>query len=324
MEPPTTKGAHRSSRIISLEIYQYEEPPIYGDTTYNINKNMRLSWYNIYEEFVKLNIPETQEDFPMYLNIKRYKLHKIVSHPPIFPCVETTNWIIQSTNIDSWVVRDHICTPLETISSTNIATYYRLPENQETFNTWWLSNFAMPTRDILREWWQDPSKFRVRTDEVYRTKGLRNVYQLISAMMCHLYGKADCDIFHDTWVPLMYVVTTGGTMFNRARILVLALRTNIIAAKYPEPEQQPEFYMSSYLLDVFCARCQFNNWDTLATSPMHHHYKVFWDSTYKVMIDVISESFIAPLYQRLFGEEPSCMLKRSMETIVKVAHWFPI
>ena len=57
---------------------------------------------------------------------------------------------------------------------------------------------------------------------------------------------------------------------------------------------------------------------------MHHHYKVFWDTTYKGMTDVIFEYFITPLYQRLFGEEPLCMSKSVMETFVKVAHWFPI
>ena len=57
---------------------------------------------------------------------------------------------------------------------------------------------------------------------------------------------------------------------------------------------------------------------------MHRHYKVFWYMTYKGMIDVIYESFIASLYQLLFGEEPPCMSKRAMKTMVKVAHWFPI
>lgn len=107
-----------------------------------------------------------------------------------------------------------------------------------------------------------------------------------------------------------------------------SLRKNIIVAKQLEPDQPPEFYMASYLLDVFFARFQFKNWsynwNTSAASPVHHHYKIFWDTGYKGMIDVIFESFIAPLYHRLFGEEPPCMSKRAMETIVKVAHWFLI
>lgn len=36
------------------------------------------------------------------------------------------------------------------------------------------------------------------------------------------------------------------------------------------------------------------------------------------------ESFITPLCQLLFGEEPPCVSNRSMEIVIKVAHWFPI
>lgn len=42
------------------------------------------------------------------------------------------------------------------------------------------------------------------------------------------------------------------------------------------------------------------------------------------MIDIISKNFISPLYQLLFGEEPPCMSKRAMKTLIKLVHWFPI
>lgn len=146
--------------------------------------------------------------------------------------------------------------------------------------------------------------------------------------MCRLYGKADCDVFYGTWVPLMYVVATQGIIFNWTSILSSSLRTNIVAAQSPPLEQPPEFYMSSYLLDVVCSRCHFEhwscNWDSSVSQLVHYHYKVFWDTAYRAALDIISKTFIIPLYQLLFGEEPPCMLKRPMRTVVKVAHWFPI
>lgn len=146
--------------------------------------------------------------------------------------------------------------------------------------------------------------------------------------MCRLYGKVACDVFYGTWVPLMHVVPTRGTIFNCENIMASSLKKNIAAAKHPELKQLPKFYMASYLLDVVFTRCQFENWsykwETSETNLVHHHYKVFWDTLYKSMIDVISESFIAPLYVQLYDEEPTCMSKRAMETVVKVAHWFPI
>lgn len=112
------------------------------------------------------------------------------------------------------MIRGHDGAPIATISPADINTYYILPERQQTFNTRWLIGFTTPMKDILREWWQDPEKFRARIDQAYKTEGSCKVYQLIIVMMCRLYGKADCDIFFGTWFPLMYVVATRATIFN--------------------------------------------------------------------------------------------------------------
>jgi len=45
---------------------------------------------------------------------------------------------------------------------------------------------------------------------------------------------------------------------------------------------------------------------------------------YRATLDIIFETFIIPLYQLLFREDPPCMSKRAMRTMVKVAHWFSI
>lgn len=134
----------------------------------------------------------------VYINVKRSKFHNITSHPPIFPCTETIEWILQNTDTDSWMIRGHAGASIAAISSANIVAYYRLPERQEVLNARWLSEFVIPVKDILREWWQDPSKFWVRTYQAYKIEGLRKVYQLIATMMCRLYGKADCDVFYCT------------------------------------------------------------------------------------------------------------------------------
>lgn len=222
------------------------------------------------------------------------------------------------------MIRGHDEAPIATIFAEEIKTYYKLLEKQQTFNTTWLVGFTTPTKDILRDWWQDPEKFRVRTDQAYKTEGLCKVYQLIAVMMSQLYGKGERDVFFGTWVPLMYVVATQGTIFNWVSILSSSLRTNIATAKSPPLEQPPEFYMSSYLLDVVCSRCYFEhwscNWDTSVAQPIHCHYKVLWDTTYRSMLDVISETFIIQLYQILFGEESPCMSQKAMKTMVKVAH----
>ena len=208
MAPTTTKAAHRGSRSRSWEADQEEEPPIFRYTACNISKTTKLSWYNIYEEFVNKDIPETQEDFQVYINIKKSRLDKVTTHPLGFPCSKTIEWIFHCTDTNSWMIRGHDRAPIANISLADISAYYRLPERQELFNTRWLAKFGTPMKVILREWWQDLSKFRVKIDQAYRTEGLHKVYQLIFAVMFWLYGKANYDVFYGTWVPLMYVVAT--------------------------------------------------------------------------------------------------------------------
>ena len=183
----------------------------------------------------------------------------MASHPLVFPCAKNIDWIIQNTNIDRWLVRNHIGEAFTSISSEDIIAYYRLLDKEETFNTKWLSYFSVPMKDILMPWWQDLSKFQVKNDPVYRMKFLKKVYHLIAAMMNQLYGRPHNDTFLRTWVPIMYVVATRGTIFNWASFLASALKNNIHTTNYLEAYKQLEFYIASYPLNVVCARCHFDN-----------------------------------------------------------------
>lgn len=58
---------------------------------------------------------------------------------------------------------------------------------------------------------------------------------MITAMMNQLYDRADIDVFLGTWVAIMYVIATMGTIFNWANILASTLKTNIVVDKHLEP-----------------------------------------------------------------------------------------
>lgn len=143
------------------------------------------------------------------------------------------------------MIRSHTGEAFTTISSTYITSYYKFLEREETFNSIWLSCFLVETKVILRSCWQDPSKFRIKVDQLYRKKGLRKVYQLSDAMMNQLYGIADIDTFLRTWVPIMCIIATRGTIINWESILASTLKTNIHATKNLEVDQTSKFYMES-------------------------------------------------------------------------------
>ena len=125
----------------------------------------------------------------------------------------------------------------------------------------------------------------------------------------------------------MEYFTAHNTHFNWAIILMTSIHTNLSSALVPDEGMPSEFYMASYLLDVVCSRLHFegwvHNWDPKQTREIHLQTKVFWDSRYKQYIESISQVFIPALYKKLFGQDAPCMSWRAMETLVKVAHWFP-
>lgn len=53
MAPPVVKYTRKISKSSVQEIQQALLPTIYVDTTCNINKKTKLSWFEIYAEFVK-------------------------------------------------------------------------------------------------------------------------------------------------------------------------------------------------------------------------------------------------------------------------------
>lgn len=122
-----------------------------------------------------------RKTFPGIRNISEYTL---TSRGPSFtrwPCIRLSSGVRR-------VIRSHIGEAFANVYSINIVASYKLSEKGDTFNTRWMSNFLVAIKDILKSWWHEPSKLWVKADQVYRTEGLRKVYQLMDAMMNQLYG----------------------------------------------------------------------------------------------------------------------------------------
>ena len=150
----------------------------------------------------------------MYIQVKRSKLHYAGANPPIFPCADVIEWILQKVDLKIWVIRDHSGKMFANVMGKDEEVYYVLPTREQTFNTDLADTHEVPITETLKGWWEDPEKFKVKKDQEYKTEGLRKVYKFVAAMMCRMYRQPDATTFNGTWVSLMYVVTTYGTRFN--------------------------------------------------------------------------------------------------------------
>ena len=91
--------------------------------------------------------------------MKRSKIHYAASHPPIFPCVEIIEWIIQRINPEDWNILDSTNKVIVVLRGEDANIYYRLPPREETLNEKWYLNHPMHALDVIREWWIEPEEF---------------------------------------------------------------------------------------------------------------------------------------------------------------------
>ena len=74
-------------------------------------------------------------------------------------------------------------------------------------------------------------------------------------------------------------------------------------------QKEHQFYMSSYLLDVMCARQEYPSlgWRWKPNlPPIQVYYKILWENKYKEDYELICKSLFAKIFQILFGEEEPC------------------
>lgn len=72
--------------------------------------------------------------------------------------------------------------------------------------------------------------------------------------MSRRYREKGSTHLKEAWVPLIYTMTKEGRVFNWVGVLSLTLSDAIGRAKYHAPNVEPEFYMSSFILYILCAK----------------------------------------------------------------------
>ena len=184
-----------------------------------------MRWYQVYHEFAtsEEEFPEDLPDREIYLAVKKSKLHLAGAHPAIFPCPEVIDWIIQRTDPKKYVIQDSEGRAFATLVGSDAHLYYSLPRPDEHFTPEWAIAHAVPIVDTIRQWWEEPEKFKVKKDQEYLVAILRKVYKLVAAMLCRLYGRPDCSTFSSSWATIMEYVTTHGARFNWASILMTSM-----------------------------------------------------------------------------------------------------
>ena len=194
---------------------------------------------------------------PNLNNIRKSKLHKVASHPPVLPCADAIAWIIEHVGLQNRYILNARGDPIASFQASDLAKYYHLEKGPQQLDGDLLSKFPYKGNELFKIWCKPDIVFKHKRSGNYPTTELKTPYQYIVAVLCRLYGKKNASKFTFSLMPLIYYCTNEGLEFNWADILLGNLAEAIAFVKHTPPEKFPEFHMSSYLLHIMCVAHQY-------------------------------------------------------------------
>ena len=89
--------------------------------------------------------------------------------------------------------------------------------------------------------------------------------------------------------------------------------------------RKPTFYLSGYVMDVFCATSSFPTmgWDWTKTSPLVHMYSsTLWEDNFIPHIYEICDQFIGSMYEKKFKGDAPTFSERAKALISLMGDWY--
>jgi hypothetical protein len=147
----------------------------------------------------------------------------------------------------------------------------------------------------------------------------------LATMLCRLYGEPNALQFKLEWVPLIHHILDKGNIFNWAVILSSNLKRQVEKILTAPPGFTPQFFMSGYLIDAFCAKTHFPlmkwSWSP-SQQPIHVYCNKLWSLNAKQCFYEVCNNFMIPLHQLLYGYPPPRFSNDAMESISSIGDWF--
>lgn len=60
------------------------------------------------------------------------------------------------------------------------------------------------TKDVIKTWVKEPSKFYQTPNNTYKNKSLRKMFQYFIILCCWIYGQRRIETFLEGWVYLLH------------------------------------------------------------------------------------------------------------------------
>ena len=116
-----------------------------------------------------------------------------------------------------------------------------------------LPNSSANFRDILKNWVKEPTRFKMKPDQIYKTNILQKAYQYLVIFSCRLYGQESMETFPHSWVIVLDQYAREAKPCNWFGMLSHQLKEQVTKVQQSPRGMHVEIYMSTYILDAICA-----------------------------------------------------------------------
>ena len=204
---------------------------IYEDTKCISGVEPEYQWEEIYRLITRREVPSMGlEEEGIYANIERSSLMKIATRPELFPCSKVIGWILPREDVTTMILENEDKQGYAAYSPGYVALAYHLPEAQIFLTDDWLRNIRMDLVETLKRMLFPRTNFRTRPTREYDTASLRTPYRFIALMLNRIFGRAHGKRFKLEWIPIIFYVTTQGTILNWANIVSNSLSACMASA----------------------------------------------------------------------------------------------
>lgn len=125
--------------------------PIYIDTQCFIDKGRQVTWRKIYSTFMQERFVKDLEYLKAYVNIRRYRIHRITCRFLVMPCVEVIEWIITHMDDSHLVLQSESGGHLTIYHGEDMQTYYKMLKPTEYVNDNFYRRYpTLETIDVIK------------------------------------------------------------------------------------------------------------------------------------------------------------------------------
>lgn len=113
-------------------------------------------------------------------------------------------------------------------------TMYPLPLSETYMDShFYVVTNYLRTKDVIKGWMKEPSKFWQTPNNGYKTKSLKKSFQYLIVLCCWIYGQKSTETFPKGWEFLLNQVVNDGKAFNWLDLFSQRLKIHVTNAKNP-------------------------------------------------------------------------------------------